>query len=86
MSNIILKLSNIVKEFFGVRVLDNVNFELFYGEVYVLLGENGVGKLIMIKILIGVYLKIFGKFIFEGKEIENIFLDIFKKIGINVIY
>ncbi|HGS9346487.1 TPA: ATP-binding cassette domain-containing protein, partial [Clostridioides difficile] len=48
MSNIILKLSNIAKEFPGVRALDNVNFELFHGEVHALLGENGAGKSTMI--------------------------------------
>ncbi|EOE7171871.1 sugar ABC transporter ATP-binding protein [Clostridioides difficile] len=86
MSNIILKLSNIAKEFPGVRALDNVNFELFHGEVHALLGENGAGKSTMIKILTGAHPKTSGKFIFEGKEIEHISPDISKKIGINAIY
>ena len=86
MSNIILKLSNIAKEFPGVRALDNVNFELFHGEVHALLGENGAGKSTMIKILTGAHSKTSGKFIFEGKEIENISPDISQKIGINAIY
>ncbi|HBF8596619.1 TPA: sugar ABC transporter ATP-binding protein [Clostridioides difficile] len=86
MSNIILKLSNIAKEFPGVRALDNVNFELFHGEVHALLGENGAGKSTMIKILTGAHSKTSGKFIFECKEIENISPDISKKIGINAIY
>ena len=86
MSNIILKLSNIAKEFPGVRALDYVNFELFHGEVHALLGENGAGKSTMIKILTGAHSKTSGKFIFEGKEIEHISPDISKKIGINAIY
>ncbi|EQE88876.1 sugar ABC transporter ATP-binding protein [Clostridioides difficile] len=86
MSNIILKLSNIAKEFPGVKALDNVNFELFHGEVHTLLGENGAGKSTMIKILTGAHSKTSGKFIFEGKEIENISTDVSKKIGINAIY
>lgn len=86
MSNIILKLSNIAKEFPGVRALDNVNFELFHGEVHALLGENGAGKSTMIKILTGAHSKTSGKFIFEGKEIEHTSPDISKKIGINAIY
>lgn len=64
MSNIILKLSNIAKEFPGVRALDNVNFELFHGEVHALLGENGAGKSTMIKILTGAH----------SKLLENLFL------------
>ena len=86
MSNIILKLSNIAKEFPGVKALDNVNFELFHGEVHALLGENGAGKSTMIKILTGAHSKTSGKFIFQDKEIENISPDVSKKIGINAIY
>lgn len=36
------------KCYFGVVVLDNVNFMFNKGEVCVLLGKNGVGKLIFI--------------------------------------
>ncbi|VIG11381.1 ABC transporter ribose-specific ATP-binding protein [Clostridioides difficile] len=86
MSNIILKLSNIAKEFPGVKALDNVNFELFHGEVHALLGENGAGKSTMIKILTGAHSKTSGKFIFQDKEIDNISPDVSKKIGINAIY
>lgn len=86
MSNIILKLNNIAKEFPGVKALDNVNFELCHGEVHALLGENGAGKSTMIKILTGAHSKTSGKFIFQDKEIENISPDVSKKIGINAIY
>lgn len=36
-------------------MLDNVDFSLCCGEIMVLFGENGVGKLMLIKVLIGVY-------------------------------
>lgn len=41
------------KCYFGVVVLDNVNFMFNKGEVCVLLGKNGVGKSIFIWMFIG---------------------------------
>ncbi|HSR12750.1 MAG TPA: hypothetical protein VLS90_15010, partial [Thermodesulfobacteriota bacterium] len=39
----VLRLEGIVKEFPGVKALDNVTFDLRPQEVHVLLGENGAG-------------------------------------------
>lgn len=47
--------SGIMKCFFGVIVLENVNFDFVFGEVVVIIGENGVGKFMLMKILSGVY-------------------------------
>lgn len=86
MSNTILKLTNIAKEFPGVRALDDINFSLEKGEVHALLGENGAGKSTLIKILTGAHSKTSGKFVFQDKEIEHISPTISKEIGINAIY
>lgn len=55
MSEYILEMKEICKEFPGVRVLDHVNFKLRKGEVHALCGENGAGKSTLIKILSGIY-------------------------------
>lgn len=54
-------MDNISKEFSGVRVLNDVNFNLRAGEVHVLIGENGAGKSTLMKILAGVYQKTSGE-------------------------
>ncbi len=41
---VLLKLTDIVKTFPGVRALGNVNLEVRAGEVHALVGENGAGK------------------------------------------
>jgi D-xylose transport system ATP-binding protein len=54
-SEVVLRMEHIVKEFPGVRALDNVNFEARSGELLALMGENGAGKSTLMKVLGGVW-------------------------------
>jgi ribose transport system ATP-binding protein len=63
-------MTGISKAFFGVRVLYDVDFDLFHGEVHVLLGQNGAGKSTLIKILSGAYSADAGVLSIEGKQIN----------------
>ncbi len=55
MSEVVLKMHNIIKDFPGVRALNNVNFEARSGELLALMGENGAGKSTLMKVLSGVW-------------------------------
>jgi putative multiple sugar transport system ATP-binding protein len=55
MSNIILEMRNITKEFPGVKALEKVKLKVKEGEIHALCGENGAGKSTLMKVLSGVY-------------------------------
>src|SRR5699024_480324 len=70
MSEYILELNGIVKEFPGVKALDDVYFQLKPGEIHALMGENGAGKSTFIKIITGVYKMDDGEVFIKGEKVE----------------
>ncbi len=54
MSEYMLEMNHIVKEYSGVQVLKDISFQVKKGEIHAICGENGAGKSTMLKILSGV--------------------------------
>lgn len=67
MENTILEMTDISKEFPGVKALDKVRFDLRPGEIHALAGENGAGKSTFMKILTGIYKLDAGEIKYKGK-------------------
>lgn len=65
--NALLEMQDISKSFPGVKVLDQVQFSLYPGEVHALMGENGAGKSTLMKILGGIYQKDSGSIRIKGQ-------------------
>ena len=82
----VLELKNIQKSFSGIKVLNNVNLQLFEGEVHAVVGENGAGKSTLIKIISGAYQKDSGTFFYKGKEIPQSNPRWMLENGISTIY
>jgi ribose transport system ATP-binding protein len=82
----LLQMNKIVKQFPGVRALNEVNFDLNPGEVHALLGENGAGKSTLIKILCGAYTKDAGEIWIDGREVHFKSTKDAQNAGIAVIY
>jgi len=66
----IVSMKGISKEFNGVYVLKNVDFNIYKGRVMALIGENGAGKSTLMKILTGVYEKTEGEILLQGKPVN----------------
>ena len=82
----IVSLKNINKEFSGVKVLNNVDFNIYKGRVMALVGENGAGKSTLMKILTGVYLKTEGEIYLDGKSVNFIDTNASQNAGIAIIH
>ncbi len=64
----VLEIRNLVKDFPGVRAVDDVSFDIKRNTVHCLVGENGAGKSTLIKILTGVYERTSGQILLNGEE------------------
>ncbi|WP_421385035.1 ATP-binding cassette domain-containing protein [Bacillus salacetis] len=88
MSDYILEMNQISKEFPGVKALSNVNFKVERGEIHCLVGENGAGKSTLMKVLSGVYPygTYEGDIIFNGTEQRFNKISDSVEAGIAIIY
>ena len=86
MSDSVLKLHCIRKDFPGVRALDDASLELRAGEVHGLVGENGAGKSTIIKVLAGVYIPDAGTLDLAGQTLSPITPDAVHKAGVRFIH
>ena len=55
MSDYVIEMLNITKEFPGIKANDDITLQLRRGEVHALLGENGAGKSTLMSVLFGLY-------------------------------
>jgi inositol transport system ATP-binding protein len=70
MSGPVLEVSNVHKQFPGVKALDGVQLKVERGEVHALLGENGAGKSTLLKILSGAQVPDQGECLLDGRSLD----------------
>ena len=68
MSEYALEIKNLVKDFPGVRAVNDVSFNVRKNTIHCLVGENGAGKSTLIKILTGAYARTSGTILLNGAE------------------
>src|SRR5512143_3127211 len=64
----VLEIIDLVKDFPGVRAVNNVSFDIKRNTIHCLVGENGAGKSTLIKILTGAYTRTGGRILLNGQE------------------
>ena len=88
MSNLLLEMKQITKQFPGVKALDNVNLQVQQGEIHALVGENGAGKSTLMNILSGVYPygTYDGDILFDGNVCQFHGIKHSESVGISIIH
>ena len=81
MSEIIISVSNAVKDFKNHRVIDEVSLEFERGKIYGIVGRNGSGKTVLFKCICGFTPLTSGKIFVNGKVVGKD-INIPKNIGV----
>src|SRR5699024_5596981 len=81
-----VSMRGISKSFSGVRVLDQVDFELRRGEIHALVGGNGAGKSTLMKILVGAYTLDEGTFEVDGREVSFHSIQDARDAGVGMVF
>ena len=64
----LVELKDMQKAFGGIRAVDHVSFDLYPGEVMGVLGHNGAGKSVLMKMLSGALPRDGGQILINGEE------------------
>ena len=86
MSEELLKLENIYKNFGNVKDLNDINIKINKGEVVALIGDNGAGKSTLIKVITGVHRPTSGKIYFNKNMVNIKSVSESRKMGIEAVY
>ncbi|MCV3210794.1 sugar ABC transporter ATP-binding protein [Mesorhizobium sp. YC-39] len=86
MSASVIELSQIEKDYPGVKPLDKVDFAVLPGEIHALLGENGAGKSTLIRVMGGVTKPNSGTITYLGKPVSWQSPKAARAAGIHVIH
>ncbi len=82
----IIKVKNLVAKYGETVILDRVTFDVYEGEIFVILGGSGCGKSTLMKHMIGLIQADSGKIIVDGKDIstcdDSTLQKVFRRIGV----
>jgi len=81
MDNIVISVKNLVKKFGNFTANDNLNFEVYKGEIFGFLGANGAGKTTAIRILSGLSEPTSGEVLVAGFDAKKQAERIKRNIG-----
>lgn len=83
---VLLECKNVCKSFGQNMVLQDINLQIYSGEIHALIGQNGAGKSTLVKILTGVYSKDSGEILLKGNPVQLGSPQDAEKFGIAIIH
>ena len=84
MSNTIISVKNLVKNYGSFNAVKGISFEVFEGEIFGLLGPNGAGKSTTLEIIETLREKTSGEVIVDGLNLDKQPNEIKKRIGVQL--
>lgn len=78
----VLKLSSMSMQFGGIMAIDNLNLDVYKGEIIAIIGPNGAGKTTAFNCITGIYTPTTGEVDFYGKSILNVKPNVITELGI----
>jgi urea transport system ATP-binding protein len=78
----ILDIKNLTVSFDGFKALNNLNFNMEYGELRVIIGPNGAGKTTFLDIITGKVQPTTGSVIFDGQNLSKIAEHKIARLGV----
>ncbi len=83
---VIIKVENFTAKYGDALIIDDISFEIYKGEIFVILGGSGCGKSTLLKHMIGLYKPARGNIIIKGADITKAEgrdrIELLKKIGV----
>ena len=86
MTNELLRLEKVSKQYGPNTVLNEVSFTINKNEVVGLLGDNGAGKSTLVKIMSGVVPMSSGEYFWAGDKVNNVTRAETEKLGVETIF
>jgi ABC-type multidrug transport system ATPase subunit len=77
----IIEINNLTKNFKEVKAVDNLNLNVFRGDVFGFLGPNGAGKSTTIRMLLSLIRPSAGSIKIFNKPLNKYRIDILKTLG-----
>ncbi|MCH6575701.1 MAG: ATP-binding cassette domain-containing protein, partial [Bacteroidetes bacterium] len=69
---VIISVKNFTAAYGANVIIDNISFDVYKGEIFVILGGSGCGKSTVLKHMIGLYQLASGQIIIEGEDITDL--------------
>jgi phospholipid/cholesterol/gamma-HCH transport system ATP-binding protein len=84
--NVIIQVEDFTAKYDDTLIIDNITFDVYQNEIFIILGGSGCGKSTLLKHMIGLYKPAHGNIIINGEDISKAEgqerIDILKKIGV----